>query len=122
MRVVFILFLFSLLRVILGCSNLKVVTYQKPMSNAELARFIRLIEHKRLISLENYLYRYARNNYFNLYYNHPFHSTWGFKDYNRTRTINFNNITQPKTGTVGNTIITPNVQPPIPKGNIKTKQ
>ena len=105
-----------------SCKSFKVVTYQKPMTNLELARYIRLIEHRRIISLENYLYRYARGNYFNLYYNHPFHSNWNFKDYNRIRTINFNNITQPKTGTVGNTITMPNVQTPIPKGNIKTKQ
>tara|TARA_R100001443_G_scaffold13529_1_gene23529 strand:+ start:4771 stop:5139 length:369 start_codon:yes stop_codon:yes gene_type:complete len=122
MRIYLIIIFFSLFRVLAGCSNLKMVTYNKPMTNAELVHYIRLIEHKKLISFENYLYRYGRTNHFNFYYNQPFYSGWNFKNYNRLKTVNFNNITQPKTGTTGNTLTTPSVLPPILNGNIKTKQ
>tara|TARA_R110002012_G_scaffold69193_2_gene179196 strand:+ start:40 stop:381 length:342 start_codon:yes stop_codon:yes gene_type:complete len=111
----FLLIIFFLL----GCKSTQFVSYQKPMSNDELARYIRLIEHKRIVSFENYLYRYGRVNYFNLYNNLPFHINRSFKDSYKPKTIN---IQTPQTGTVGSTTITPNVQPPISNGNIKTKQ
>jgi len=102
-----------------SCKSFKVVTYQKPMTNLELARYIRLIEHRRLISLENYFYKYGIKPRYGYNYYQPY-------NYNRIykNTKRYNNIT-PQTGTTGNTTIlniTPNVQPAISNGNIKTKQ
>lgn len=102
-----------------NCKSFKVVTYQKPMSNLELARYIRLIEHRRVISLENYFYRYQINRpfFYRQFYINPINYNYNYKQNFRNNTNN--NV---QTGTVGNTIATPNVQPPIPKSNIKTKQ
>lgn len=103
-----------------NCKSFKVVAYQKPMSNLELARYIRLIEHRRVISLENYLYRYGINRpfFYRDFYLQPINYNYSYKPSFRNNT----NINIPRTGTVGNTITMPNVQTPIPKGNIKTKQ
>lgn len=103
--------------ILLGCKNLKVVSYQKPMSNAELARYIRLIEHRRIVSFENYLYRFRFNRNFNRF--HYSINDINFNNNNQNYRNNTNNNVQ--TGTTGNTLTTPNVQPPIPKVNIKTK-
>ena len=99
----------------LGCSNLKVVTYSDPMINNELVYYIRMIEQRRLLSLQNYFYKYGfhpdyyRNYNYNPYFNNS---------YNNYRSST-QRITPTQTGTTGSTI---NVQPSIPKGNIKTKQ
>lgn len=91
------------------------------MTNLELARYIRLIENRKLMSIENYFYRYGFLPNYNRYYypnnNYNVNNySQGFRSYN-VRTNIPRSI--PQTGTTGNTT---NVQPPIPKGNIKTKQ
>ena len=86
------------------------------MSNLELARYIRLVEHKRIMSLENYFYRYGITPRYNYNYYQPYNYNRIYKNNKRKLSI------IPQTGTTGNTLNTPNVQPAIPKGNIKTKQ
>lgn len=103
-----------------NCKSFKVVTYQKPMSNLELARYIRLIEHRRVISLENYFYNYGIRPRYGYNYYQPYNYNRIYKNTKRY------NVITPQTGTTGNTTYipntTPNVQPPISNGNIKTKQ
>lgn len=102
---------------LLSCKGVKFVTYQKPMSNLELARYIRLIENRRMMSLENFLYNYRFNynfNNFRRYYDTTIYNNLNYRKRYTNQT--------PQSGTVGNTLNTPNVLPPIPKSNIKTKQ
>lgn len=70
------------------------------------------------MSLENFLYNYRFNynfNNFSRYYDTTIYNTnLSYRKPYTTQT--------PQTGTTGNTLTTPNVQTPIPKGNIKTKQ
>jgi hypothetical protein len=90
----------------------------RPMSNLELARYIKLIEFRRQISLHNYIYLYNTQRNFdrlrniNANLNNIYNSNY--------KNNTFVNI--PQTATVGNTTVTPNVQPPISNGNIKTNQ
>lgn len=98
--------------ILLGCKNLKVVAYKKPMTNDELARYIRLIEHRRLISMQMYYYDYTNRR--NFYYTYPNFNS------NNNNYRNYKKQIAPQTGTVGNT--TSNVITPVPKGNIKTNQ
>jgi len=94
------------------------------MTNLELARYIRLIENRRLMSLENYFYRYGFLPNYNRYYipNNNF-NYYNFNNYStgvRSSNVRTNPPRSiPQTGTTGNTT---NVQAPIPKVNIKTKQ
>tara|TARA_R110002096_G_scaffold47013_3_gene125679 strand:+ start:51 stop:419 length:369 start_codon:yes stop_codon:yes gene_type:complete len=109
---------------LLSCKGLKIVTFEKPMTNLELSRYIRLIENRRLMSIENYFYRYGFLPNYNRYYipNNNF-NYYNFNNYSTgVRSSNVRtNIPRPipQTGTTGNTT---NVQAPIPKVNIKTKQ
>ncbi len=89
------------------------------MSNSELTNYIRLIQHKRKISLQNYLYIYNTQSNFDRLRNLIINNTHVGYNPNYRNLQNFN---IPKTGTTGNTLTTPNVQPPISNGNIKTKQ
>lgn len=113
-----------IISILLSCKNLSFVTYVEPMSNLELARYIRLIEHRRIMSLQNYLYMYNAQRNFNQW-RYPI-ANYNINGYNSS--VRNSNVrtnvprTIPQTGTVGNTITTPNVQPPIATGNIKTKQ
>lgn len=111
--------LVAIINILLSCKNLKVVTYQKPMSNLELARYIRLIQHKKQISLQNYLYIYnAQRNFDRWRYPVTPYLINDFSSNYRNRSI----INIPQTGTTGNTLTTQNVLPPVPNKNIKTKQ
>ena len=70
------------------------------------------------MSLENFLYNYRFNYNFN-----NFSRYYDTTIYNNNLSYRKSYTTQtPQTGTTGNTLTTPNVQTPIPKGNIKTKQ
>ena len=105
--------------ILLSCKGVKFVTYQKPMSNLELGRYIRLIEQKKYLSLQNYLYIYnAQRNFDRWRYPIASYNINNFSPNYR----NYSTINIPQTGTTGNTLTTPNVQPPISNGNIKTKQ
>ena len=108
-----------IISLLLSCKGLKVVTYQKPMTNLELARYIRLIDFKRQLTIQNYLYIYNTQRNFDRLRN--LNNNNFYNNYNSYYRNKQNNNT-PQTGTTGNTLTTINVLPPVSNGNIKTKQ